>query len=345
VLVVGRTAKDDAAQGGRRGPWRAGDYSEERARYATHVSRSSLLASRRNMGALWAHRSAVAKVAGEKFPHARLNPLAQMRETELTFDRLASRAIEPSIAPPLKFSDCSQITTARPRWFSAHDVFSPSSVRATRRLLAMATRRLSSLERKDIPVFPIAAKAASQAYKMAGSGRMTSMGGVHDCFSISEIVQYELLGFAATGKGAYAARKRRDFTALRPCPVKCRRRLAWRWLRWVPRASVRLYEAYQHLTDRAGARQIEGAKAHPHLQHRRSLTTTVVMIWEGTGTCYHEEATIHIQDLAGDVASIRRTQNSAGITTSAISPNGPWVKSRARPSQLPPEDRVSSPSR
>ena len=53
----------------------------------------------------------LAAIAYKNYAHARLNPLAQMRDANLTYD-CASQVSEknPSVAPPLRVSDCSQIT-------------------------------------------------------------------------------------------------------------------------------------------------------------------------------------------------------------------------------------------
>src|SRR6476619_3072920 len=53
----------------------------------------------------------LAAVAYKNYAHARLNPLAQMRDANLTYD-YASQVSEknPSVAPPLRVTDCSQIT-------------------------------------------------------------------------------------------------------------------------------------------------------------------------------------------------------------------------------------------
>src|ERR671936_882262 len=53
----------------------------------------------------------LAQVAWKNYAHARLNPMAQMRDADLSLD-CASQVSEenPSVAPPLKVSDCSQIT-------------------------------------------------------------------------------------------------------------------------------------------------------------------------------------------------------------------------------------------
>ena len=58
-----------------------------------------------------AKESDLATVAWKNYAHAKLNPLAQMRDADLTLD-CASQVSDknPSVAPPLKVYDCSQIT-------------------------------------------------------------------------------------------------------------------------------------------------------------------------------------------------------------------------------------------
>ena len=56
-------------------------------------------------------KEALAQVAYKNYAHARLNPLAQMRDADLTYDGASQVSDKnPSVAPPLKVSDCSQIT-------------------------------------------------------------------------------------------------------------------------------------------------------------------------------------------------------------------------------------------
>src|SRR5438552_6070734 len=53
----------------------------------------------------------LARVAVNNYAHARLNPFAQMRDVDLTIDQASSESqANPRIAPPLKITDCSQIT-------------------------------------------------------------------------------------------------------------------------------------------------------------------------------------------------------------------------------------------
>ena len=161
----------------------------------------------------------------------RLNPLAQMREADLTYDD-ASQVSEknPSVAPPLKVSDCSQITDGgaalvsfpanicrsdRPRQI---ETAASARIRAARPIISRSTK-------KDAPTFSTARKAAEKAFAMANLKPRDMQGvEVHDCFSITEIVAYEILGLAEPGKGAelaksgataLAASARRDMSAAR----------------------------------------------------------------------------------------------------------------------------------
>src|SRR2546426_5413757 len=53
----------------------------------------------------------LAAVAYKNYAHARLNPMAQMRDANLTYDDASQVSDKnPSVAPPLRVSDCSQIT-------------------------------------------------------------------------------------------------------------------------------------------------------------------------------------------------------------------------------------------
>jgi acetyl-CoA C-acetyltransferase len=243
--------------------------------------------------------ASLARVAVKNFGHSRLNPLAQMRGAELTFEKasIASEA-NPVVAPPLKVSDCSQITDG-----------SAALVLCSQRFLDRLHRRRSvrllgyghttdylSLDRKDVPDFPIAAKAANQAYVMAGVGPDEIHGAeVHDCFSISEIVQYELLGFAPGGKGAEwletgastlpgirdLIQIRNSQFPIRNLPVNAGGGLIGDGHPVGATGVRQVVEAYQHLTENAGSRQIEGARRFLTCNIGGSLTTTVVMIWEG----------------------------------------------------------------
>jgi acetyl-CoA acetyltransferase len=235
-------------------------------------------------------------VAYKNYAHARLNPLAQMREADLTYD-CASQVSDknPSVAPPLKVSDCSQITDGSAavvlvsgKWLDRHGI---DKSKLPRMLGFGSSTDYLALEKKDAPIFTTARKAAKKAFEMAALTPRDMHGvEVHDCFSITELCAYEILGLAENGKGAELAMS--GATALPQVRnEKVSGKIGWE----IPvnagggligdghpvgATGVRqVVEAYQHLTEQAGARQIQGAKKFLTFNMGGSLTTSVAMIW------------------------------------------------------------------
>jgi acetyl-CoA acetyltransferase len=277
----------------------AADYHAERARHGEFMFPKLFASIAQRYGERnGLHESSLARVAVKNRAHSQLNPLAQMRGAELTVEE-ASVASEsnPVVAPPLKVSDCSQITDGSAALVLCSQRFLDRlRRRRTVRLLGYGhTTDYLALDRKDAPDFPIAAKAAKQAYAMAGIGPGEIHGAeVHDCFSVSEIVQYELLGFAPAGKGAEwletgastlpgirdLIRIRNPQSAIPSLPVNVGGGLIGDGHPVGATGVRQVVEAYQHLTGNAGDRQIAGAKRFLTCNIGGSLTTTVVMIWE-----------------------------------------------------------------
>src|SRR5262249_10727788 len=236
----------------------------------------------------------LAAVAYKNYAHAKLNPLAQMREADLTYS-CASQVSDknPSVAPPLRVSDCSQITDGSAALVLVSGKFLDRLGRDRSkhpRLLGYGhTTDYLALEKKDAPNFSTSRKAAQQAFKMANvKPRDLSGAEVHDCFSITEIVAYEILGLAEPGKGVELV-KSGATTLPQVRPEKSRAPLE------IPVNSgggligdghpvgatgVRqVFEAYQKLTELAGARQIQNAKRFLTFNMGGSLTTSVAMVW------------------------------------------------------------------
>src|SRR5437764_5789561 len=147
----------------------------------------------------------LAWVAYKNYAHAKLNPLAQMRDADLTYD-CASQVSDknPSVAPPLKVSDCSQITDGAASVVLVSGKYLDKIGRdrnKTARLFGYGhTTDYLPLDKKDAPTFSIARKAAEKAFRMANLTPRDLQGAeVHDCFSITEIVAYEILGLAEPG--------------------------------------------------------------------------------------------------------------------------------------------------
>jgi acetyl-CoA acetyltransferase len=238
----------------------------------------------------------LAAVAYKNYAHARLNPMAQMREANLTYDD-ASQVSEknPSVAPPLRVSDCSQITDGSASLVLVSGKYLDRIGRDKSKLPRLLgfghTTDYLALEKKDAPTFSTARKAAQKAFDMANLKPRDMNGAeVHDCFSITEIVAYEILGLAEPGKGSELAKS--GATALPQVrgehvsgkidfeiPVNAGGGLIGDGHPVGATGVRQVFEAYQHLTNQAGARQIAGAKKFLTFNMGGSLTTSVAMIW------------------------------------------------------------------
>jgi acetyl-CoA C-acetyltransferase len=216
----------------------------------------------------------LAQVAVKNHAHARLNPLAQMRDSTLTLKEACTASeTNPRFAPPLKVTDCSQITDGAAALILCSKRFARAN---SVRLLGYGhTTDHLPLKAKDVPDFPIARKAADQAYGMAGLRPRDIQGAeVHDCFSISEIVAYEILGFAERGQGAKLLESRTPVVNPGGGLIGDGHPVGATGVRQV-------VEAYTQLTGKAGKRQIEGLKHYLTFNMGGSMTTSVAMIWGG----------------------------------------------------------------
>jgi acetyl-CoA C-acetyltransferase len=238
----------------------------------------------------------LAAVAWKNYAHARLNPMAQMREADVTMESACQISEKnPSVAPPLKVSDCSQITDGAASLVLVSGKFLDRMGRDKSKLPRLLGFGHSTdylpLDKKDAPTFSIARKAAERAFGMANLKPTDLQGAeVHDCFSITEIVAYEILGLAQPGKGAELARS--GATAL---PQVRNEKMSGKFPFEIPVNSgggligdghpvgatgVRqIFDAYQQLTAQADAHQIEGVKRFLTFNMGGSLTTSVAMIW------------------------------------------------------------------
>jgi acetyl-CoA C-acetyltransferase len=297
VLVVGaEQQKTMAPSAGAEVLGAAGDFRAESAQYGEHMFPKLF----GHVAELYAKRYALsdedlARVAAKNRAHARLNPLAQMRDAPLRMaEACGESSTNPRIAPPLKISDCSQITDgAAALVLCSGPFFSRLGKKRATRLMGFGhTTDYLALEKKDIPEFSIASKAASQAYAMAGV-KPTDLNGaeVHDCFSISEIIAYEILAFAGRGEGPALVAS--GATALsvvrselgangssRAIPVNASGGLIGDGHPVGATGVRQVAEVYRQLTATAGRYQIEGARRMLTFNMGGSFTTSVVMIWE-----------------------------------------------------------------
>src|SRR4029079_15421919 len=149
----------------------AGDYGHERPMYGTYTFPSLF----GKIGQIYDEAYSLsdkqlAAISFKNRAHARLNPLAQTRDVELTEENacLESQA-NPRIAPPLKLTDCSQITDGAAAVILCSERYlKRMSDRPQMRLLGFghSTDHLP-LDKKDAPHFSVAKVAAKKAYDMA----------------------------------------------------------------------------------------------------------------------------------------------------------------------------------
>src|SRR5207237_6218638 len=142
---------------------------------------------------------------------------------------------------------------------------------------------------KDAPTCSTALKDAEKAFSIANLKPRNIQGAeVHDCFSITEIVAYEILGLAESGKGV-------DLVKSGPTTLpQVRNQKSGKLPFEIPvntgggliadghpvgATGVRqVFDAYQQLSAQAGARQIEDVKRFLTFNMGGSLTTSVAMI-------------------------------------------------------------------
>src|SRR6266496_1880765 len=209
----------------------------------------------------------LALVAWKNYAHAKLNPLAQMRDADLTLDSASLVLVSGKYLDKIGRDKNNTV-----------------------QLLGYGhTTDYLPLDKKDAPTFTIARKAAEKAFSMANLTPRDLQGAeVHDCFSITEIVAYEILGLAESGKGVELVKSgATTLPQVRPekskvpfeIPVNAGGGLIGDGHPVGATGVRQVFEAYQQLTGQAGARQIEDVKKFLTFNMGGSLTTSVAMIW------------------------------------------------------------------
>lgn len=150
-------------------------------------------------------RREMAMVAVQAHDNAMLNPHAQLRKP-ITVDTVLEAAL---IADPLGLYDCSLISDG-----AAFIVLTTPEIAARlqpdrRRVDVVGTGHagdhLTLPAKESMTSFVATRNAAQQAYRMAGlTADEIDFAEVHDCFTITQIINTEDLGFFATGTGGDA---------------------------------------------------------------------------------------------------------------------------------------------
>jgi len=159
----------------------------------------------------------LARVVVKAYENAYKNPNAHMRAFKMTLENAST----PSDKNPLflenkefhafmKVSDCSQVSDGA----SAMLLVSEAGLaklgkrpQDASEIVAYGHATAPLAGKSDPLVMTTAAAAIAEAYRDAGAGaKEMGVAEVHDCFSITELLLYEALGFAAKGHGVDLAR-------------------------------------------------------------------------------------------------------------------------------------------
>lgn len=198
----------------------------------------------------------VVQVTVKNRKHASKNQYAQFRTLCTADEVLASRPIADPITLlqmcPNADGAAAVIVSRKPP---------KSSARKNVRVLgSVVTSGKFSQGFRDLTVPEISIRAARSAYEMAGIGPQdVDLAEVHDAASIAEVVYYEALGFCQPGEGL-SLLERGETTIGGRIPVNPSGGLLCRGHPLGATGVAQVVEIMWHLTDRAGERQVEGAK-------------------------------------------------------------------------------------
>ncbi len=147
--------------------------------------------------------AALARIAAKNHTNGVRNPLAQLRR-DLGFEFCNTVSEKnPLVAAPLRKTDCSLVSDGA----AALVLSDADTASAARKAVAFRARTHVNdylpMSRRDLLAFEGPREAITRAYRTA---RVTvddlDFAEVHDCFTIAELLIYEAMGLAATGRGA-----------------------------------------------------------------------------------------------------------------------------------------------
>lgn len=148
------------------------------------------------------HGSVLADIAAKNHRNGVDNPYAQIRK-DLGFDFCnAVSDRNPLVAGPLRRTDCSPVSDGAAALVLAAPGSAPSGSRAVRVRAMAQCNEFLPLARRDPVVFEAGARAWNSALKAAGADVWDlDLVELHDCFTVAELIEYEMLGLCAPGHG------------------------------------------------------------------------------------------------------------------------------------------------
>jgi acetyl-CoA C-acetyltransferase len=145
---------------------------------------------------------ALAKIAVKAHKNAMSNPLAQMhKEFTYEFCREISEK-NPSVAGPLKRTDCSLITDGVVATVIVHGDIALGAKKAVAFRSIAQVNDFMPMSKRDMSYLEGAAQAWKQGLQKAGINLLDlDLVETHDCFTVAELMQYEAMGLTKVGEG------------------------------------------------------------------------------------------------------------------------------------------------
>jgi acetyl-CoA C-acetyltransferase len=227
-----------------------------------------------HMEAFGTERRHMAMIAEKNHLHGSLNPHSFFQR-EVSCEQVLAA---PIVSWPLGLLDCCPTTDGAAaivmcRADIAHEFTSrPIYMLGS----GLATDPLISPWKSEFTAFPATTAAAEQAYEMAGIGPAEiDLAEVHDCFTITELITYEDLGFCAKGAGKEWLDRRGPMLGGEK-PVNTSGGLKAKGHPVGATGVSQVVELWEQLRGEAGARQVEGARIG--LTHNMGGIGTVVLV-------------------------------------------------------------------
>ena len=204
-------------------------------------------------------REQLAAVAVKNHQNGFNNPNAQFR-SKITVDTVLNSTL---VADPLRLLDCSPVTDGGAAVILCPVDMAKKFTNAPVKIIAssQASDTISLYERESFTTLKSVTKAAEKAYKQANlKPADIDLAEVHDCFTISEIVVTEDLGFFEKGCGGPAVEEGKTAIEGGEIPINTSGGLKSKGHPVGATGIAQVIELYEQLTGQAGKRQVKDAR-------------------------------------------------------------------------------------
>jgi len=173
----------------------AGDVELDQSQGLGFPSSYALIA-RKYMSESGATIDDLSKISFKAHHNANKNELAHFFNKEVSYQKIKESA---TVSSPLRLFDCSPISDGAAAVVISRERYSERDIEII--ASSLKTDSISLVQRKNITSFTAAKLAAEEAYSMAKiTPDQVDIAEVHDCFTISEMIAMEDLGFCKTGE-------------------------------------------------------------------------------------------------------------------------------------------------